>query len=119
MAGAIAGRGLSSAVPSAVVTPQITLTSMGGAANWPHAKAQVLYALGGCARQILAGELQWPRKCEDGGLRHVCVEDARLAAKIRAENWRGGSIAPPEDESTEEGRAANEAPQGRSVGCSG
>ena len=109
MAGAIAGRGLSSAVPSAVVTPQITLLSMGGAANWPHGKAQVLYELGGCARQILAGEFQWPRECEDGGLRHICVGDARLAAKIRAENWRGFSIAPPEGESTEEGREAIEA----------
>ena len=86
MAGSLAGRGLQTAGPTAVTTPQLTLRSMGGAANWPRSKAQVLHALGGCARQILAGELTWPRECEDGGLRHVCIEDARLAAKVRAEN---------------------------------
>ena len=104
-------RGSTAAEPSAVTTPQLTLTGIGGKDGWHIYEAQVLQSLGGCARQIFALEFSYPRKAAGGPEWHatLAAADAELAAKIRCKNWRGGLIAPPADDSTPEGREENQA----------
>ena len=101
--------GTPKAAPAAVTTPQMTLIGIGGEDHWHLHRPQLLQALGGCARQIFAGELIYPRPASSEGDLATAAKDAELAARIRCNNWRGGLIPPPADDGTPEGRQQNEA----------
>ena len=106
-----AASGAKAALPSAVTTPQLTLIGIGGKDGWHLYQPQVLQALGGCARQLFDLSFRYPRKAtgEEAWHATVAAADAELAAKLRCQNWRGGLIEPPADESTPEGREMNQA----------
>ena len=87
----------------------MTLVGIGGEGQWHLHKPQLLQSLGGCARQIFGGELVYPRQATREEDLPTAAKDAELAALIRCNNWRGGLIPPPADETTEEGREENAA----------
>ena len=75
--------GTPKAAPAAVTTPQMTLIGIGGEDHWHLHRPQLLQALGGCARQIFAGELIYPRPASSEGDLATAAKDAELAARIR------------------------------------